>query len=323
MRIIAGSRLRKSPVKNLQAVNIYKTAIEISFNHVEDNLIEYYEIFVDGVSNNKTKNLQSFVLQLNGSTNYDISVKGVYISDNSYTGISNILNVTTVSSENLPYGKLTGYWKLDDNLKDSVSINNGYGINYSFANSLVNKGIIFDGSSTEITLSDNPYNLDIKNDSTVFFAMKGYDMSYKQTPFQIGDFGAFNEWGALPIFNNNRGFWFYYAYNSAKDYSIFKSNSHPTDNQDYIITLVRDYTNNKIKIYFDTTKINESGLVGSQAQLIQSESLQNDYKLLLGNGQNGGYFKGEISVFSTMKTALSDSKVTEAVNILKSGNHII
>lgn len=103
-------------ITNLSVGTIYNSAIQLNFTPPSStNAIEYYECYANGIYKNNITSSGQYIIGLNQSVNYNITVIAVDVFCNKSTA-SNILNVSTnivVSKPNV-IPNLISYYKLDE-----------------------------------------------------------------------------------------------------------------------------------------------------------------------------------------------------------------
>jgi hypothetical protein len=143
-----------SDITDLATVSIGATYIKINWTApASTNTIDYYEIYVDGIFNQKTTDL-NIILALTNLSSYDITVKTVDIYYNKST--SNILSVTINGADINPLGNIISEWKVNSNSLDTIGANDGTDTSISYVAGLIGNCADFTaGTSSQISVADN------------------------------------------------------------------------------------------------------------------------------------------------------------------------
>lgn len=90
-----------SAITTLSAGTVYNTAIQLAFTPPSStNTIDYYDVYVNGIYNNRITSSGGYAIGLTASTAYSISVYAVDVFYNK-SAVSNILTQTTTSTNTI------------------------------------------------------------------------------------------------------------------------------------------------------------------------------------------------------------------------------
>lgn len=103
-----------NPVTDLSAGTIYNTAIQLNFTPPSStNTIDYYECWANGSKKNNITSSGEYVMGLNASTSYSVTLVAVDIFYNKAVA-SNVLVSSTNTTSAVPTSGLVSYYKLDE-----------------------------------------------------------------------------------------------------------------------------------------------------------------------------------------------------------------
>lgn len=316
-KMFFGSKKISAPT-NVQLVTKYATALEISWNFIGSEVIEYFEIYVNGVFNNKTTQTKSFALQLMSASSYGITVRGKILGVNKFTGFSLPFHENTASSEIIEYGSLISYWDVNNNVKDRVGHCDGILTNATYIDSDFGKSLNFASNPSKMNSYGWNERLSILQGNTTFIAYVKSISGDKQTIFSSTE-NPLNGYGGLSIFNSDRGLWFYNGQgNSSSGYQNTGAGSFSLGEY-HFVALVRDRINGTIKIYIDGVEKSNKNTFGiGGVDLIDFFTF--GYSP---NKGEGGQLFGEMSAIGVFRKALSASEIIEIQNLFLNKQQII
>jgi len=147
VRYVSNS-LKPNIVTGLTIDNIYKTAVDLSWNASSgSNGVDYYLIYVDGVLKTTSESLSAQLIGLTSGATYEFTVFAVdnfYNKSDVSVGISTQINGTTDWWVPLI---VSGY-KLENNVLDSVGINDGTPTDITYAAGKVGQSAVFNGTTS-------------------------------------------------------------------------------------------------------------------------------------------------------------------------------
>lgn len=126
------------------------------------NPIVDYEIYVDAVLDQtvSSPDIRATITDLTPSSSYDITVKVIDCFSNE-SGLSNQINITINASDE-PLSNIISEYKFQDNVNDTVGLNNGTATDITYVTGLVGKTGVFNGTTSNVDCG-NPANLQISS----------------------------------------------------------------------------------------------------------------------------------------------------------------
>ncbi len=297
-------------IVNLSAGSIYATAIELLFTEPTGNvnLIDFYEVYVNGRYNNRCTYGNVFAINLKPNSVNSIEVKPVDIYYNRST--SNIVSQLTIVSFIIPISKIISYYKMENNVFDAIGTNNGTANSITYNSSLIGQGAKFLNSSASNIIAGNSTAFAINGNSTISF-------SYNPTAWAnscIFEYGSYTSWGTL-VQSTNGTLEFFFSPHPSGSYLSFVTFFKIPLNKTTIITLVRDYTNGNFSLYLN----NE---LCTCYKMAFSQSKQSTGNFLIGRGYRGSV-TATIDEFIISNYALNDAERSEINAKLLSGQSLI
>lgn len=307
-------------ITNLSVGNVYGTAVQLNFTAPtgSTNAIEYYEVYVNGVYNKTVTTSGKYITGLSLNTAYTIEVKPVDIFYNKST--SNVVSQTTLATP-VYQDSLVSYYKMENNVLDSVGANNGTATAITYASGIVGQTAVFNGSSSNINCGDS-------NDFS-------FGNGVADSPFSIVSFVKHN---GIKIDNeiaskrslSVREYAFYYN-NTSKEIilrvysggtnSIYKNFVFSVNLGTTWKSLVFSYDTDNIKLYVDGILIN--GVRTNIGTYVAMSNTTTPFSI----GQLYNFpsisFGGQIDEVSIFNTALTAGEVSEINAKLNTGQSLI
>ena len=316
---------KPNAITDLAVNTVYATAIKLQWTEPTNlNGIDFYEIYVDGVLNTTTSNLNITILGLTNLQTYDFTVIAV---DNFYNKslVSNTVTQQINGLTNWYDDFLISYYKFENNALDSIGTNNGTPTNITYATGQVGNAAVFNGSSSKVTISDVD-ELSFTNGIndlpfSVSYAVKFNELTVTSKMWIFGKrtSGSLFEY-QFSIYNGTCSFDIYDSVNSAYIRNNFSWTEFNTVD-DFIVT--HTYNGNGI----GGMKTYKNGvLISATQQAIGTYSMMRNTtaNLVLGARIDGAnYLNGWIDEFTAWDKALSQVEVTEIYNIQNAGLELI
>lgn len=287
----------------------FATALQLNFTPPNStNAIQFYECYANGAYKNTIKRSGQYITGLTPSTQYNIEIKPVDIYYNRST--SNVVSQLTNTTEPYPVSKIISYYKTEDDVLDSIGNNDGVANNISYADGLVGRTAVFNGSSSYINLG-NPIDFNFSDNFSIVLVFENTtDSSYRDFIRKAKISGSYQGWDLIKMNNNKIRFEMFK--NTTNIYSIF-SDSVITSNQKTILIIT--VASGVAKMYVQGTLQADSKTVE-----ITPASATN---CQIGGGPNAFYNNGKEEEISLWNAGLTQSQVTEITNKLQSGQSLI
>lgn len=146
---------RSAPVaiSDLSIGNVFGTSLQVLFTAPTGsvNAIDFYEIWVNGVFNRVIAGSGGYATNLSLSTFYSIEVKPVDIY---YNKSSSNISEQSTSNALVYQDALVSYYKMENNVLDSIGTNNGTATAITYAAGLVGQSAIFNGTNSGVNIGD-------------------------------------------------------------------------------------------------------------------------------------------------------------------------
>lgn len=299
---------KPNPVTNLSTGLIKSTEIQLNFTEPSSaNAIDFYEVYVNGILNNRIKGSGGLAINLKMSTLHNIEIYAVDIFYNKSL-VSNLLTLSTgtFALERLHQknwfnvNDVKFYLKLDGSTVDYNNAFNGVGTNITFSSNESFPFLMadFNGVSSKITLPDTA----TYNDSqTVVFWAK---TNNKRGSFYGKGSDASGGWGLNLRHDLSNAAASVVTLSPTVGWGHSVTDTKSTG-QVFHFAFTYDNTVDKISIYINGTKIGEKSQAGNL--------LRGNTNVLLGVLRNSSSFSnflnGSISDFAVIKRVLSDSEI--------------
>jgi len=313
-----------NPITNLSIGNVYSTAMQLNFTAPtgSTNTIEFYDCYANGVYKNTISGSGGFITGLSPNTSYTIEVKPVDIFYNKSTSNIPLVQLTGATYV-IPSSNIVSYYKMENNVLDSVGVNNGTATGITYAAGLVGQNAIFNGTSSFVSIPD-ANNLSFTNGTNDLpfsismianFAATGDRwLINKRTATTGGDeysLALYQNVLYLSLFNHNTSG------------NITKScNFTPVLNQNYKLTVTYNGSglHTGLSIYIDGASVGASSLSGVYERMNNGTS-----QVVIGRAAwaSSFFFNGKIDEVSVFNTELNNGQTSEINAKLNSGQSLI
>jgi len=296
-----------SQISDLSSGTIDNTAIQLNFTAPSSaNAIDYYEVYINGVYNNKISGSGGYANGLISSTSYNITLKAVDIFYNK-SFLSNSIVQTTASSpiNIIPTSNIVAYYKLENNSLDSSGSNNGTATDISYSEGLVQKAANFNATTSKIVAT----NVSATTSMSITILLKN-NLHNNVEDAKSG-----------LLFMNTENFNSHYP--NVGDNNIYISlltNSRKTigtgvisdRTQWHTITVTANTSSNVWKFYQNGTLVH-TGTVGTLSLLTN---------FTLGKSKDNYWYNGRMDEFAVFNKELSLSEINEISSRLLTGQHL-
>jgi hypothetical protein len=297
-----------SSISDLAMVTIYDTAIEVDWTAPSStNSIDHYEIYVDEIFTRHTTDLSYIVNGLTINTEYSIYVKTVDIYGN--ISDSNIIVQSTSNLNTIPLGNIISQYKFENNVLDTVGSKNGTAASLTYANGLVEKTGVFNGTTSRVLM---PSNMLPASEFSISFLAKVTSGSAEGRIIGMSNNTnvycrvAFNDGGNL----NRIGF---VVYDGTSGASITVT-GYTLTNWTHIVITGKD--SDSSKIYVNGVYENGNLALGSFAKLTGSNYIGSNRLA------SASFFNGDIDCVRIWDKELTASEVTEIADTELAGVEI-
>ncbi|MFZ2432523.1 MAG: hypothetical protein WAW57_15395 [Lutibacter sp.] len=297
-------------ITNLSIGTVYATALQVLFTPPTDIYAPNgkYRCYADGVYKNTTV-LNGYITGLTPNTSYNITV----IAEDGINGVggstSNIVTQATIATYIIPTSDLVSYYKMENNVLDSWGSNHGTPTDITYASGLVGQAAVSNGTTSQIRLGMLP---NLIYDSSIVFMIKQTSRPIRCNPFE---YGSYTSWGSLNLFQDGTLNFYHTPFSGGSSLNPSTAPNIIPLNVWTMVTLVRDYSNGFIRIYFDTNLVMNFATTETRAKDPSSEAL-----LLKGYAGTLNGMQDEIMAFSK---ALTAGEVSEIYAKLNSGQSLI
>ena len=309
-------------VTDLAVDTVYATAIKLSWTEPSNiNGIDFYEIYVDGVLDNTSKNLTGSAVGLTNLATYNFTVIAV---DNFYNKslVSNTVTQQINGSGNWYDSNLLAYYRFNSDLIDQINAYNGTGTAITYVAGKSGNAASFNGSTSKIVILDNP--------DFSFTSGGGVDK-----PFTISSYLKSNSTADQMFINklkSRREFYVFYlsekikvSLESSAGNSIYVETSSAvniTTLKHLVITYDASKTKEGLNIYINgvlqvVTRVSSgtyAGMPNGSDNLVIGQH-GNETNILVWNGLIDG-----LGIFNK---ELSQAEITDIYNIQNAGNELI
>ena len=311
-----------NPITDLSVGTIYGTAIRLNFTAPtgSTNAIDFYEVYVNGFYKRRIVS-GGYVTGLTLNTTYNIEVKPVDIYYNKST--SNIVNVTTNATYTIPTANIVSYYKMENNVFDSIGTNNGTATAITYEAGAVGQRAVFDGASSKIVIPDsnNLSFTDGTNDLPFSFSFQFMTNNVSVNQMIINKLNSARE---------------YYLYLVGGKLRFFLEG--PASNSIYVETSAFTFVNGtfyNIIVTYDGSKsvnglkinINEIEQTTTKVSTGTYTGMVNGGDAVVigthGNQTTAQYLNGKLDEVSIWNTALTEGQILEINAKLNSGQSLI